>query len=155
MTPNSLILEAAVQGPSFNERWWSVVTSGWSNEQSRQPPAPEVPPSWPLYSTASLQQPQDIHSSLGPGAAFSLVPTLEGSVSSDPLIPSILLLGRQTFILLCAPCWPQWSAFAELRAHLLPTALKHRAPLLLPHQGPGRGLIPGTHRTSGSGGCTG
>ena len=118
-------------------------------------PALEVPPSWPLYPTASFQQPQDIHSSLGPGAVFSLVPTLEGSVSGDPLIPSILLLGRQTFILLCVPHWPQWSALAELRAYLLPTALKHRAPLLLPHQGSGRGLIPRTHRTSCSGGCRG
>lgn len=77
------------------------------------------------------------------------------SVSSDPLIHSILLLGRQTFILLCAPCWPQWSALAELRAHLLPAALKCGAPLLSPRQGPGRGLIPRVHHMSGSGGCRG
>lgn len=54
MTPNSLILEAAVQGPSFNERWWSVVTSGWSNEQSRQSRLPQRCPHLGLYTPPPL-----------------------------------------------------------------------------------------------------
>lgn len=119
----------------------------WDGAMSKADRAP-----WPrgcphpgLYTLASLQQPQDIHSSLGPGAAFSPVPTLEGSVSSDPLVPSILLLGSQTFILLCAPCLATVVSFAEPERISFPAALKHRALLLLPHQGPRERSDPGTH----------
>ena len=97
--------------------------TGWSSGLSRQRPLPSSRPCPGRYAFLPLCGSHKTSTShAGPlGSILFCSYSRRLFRPSGPLFTSTFLLGRRTFTVLCALCWPEWD-FAALRSLLLSTS---------------------------------